>query len=152
MASKTKATQALDAYRRQILSDTVETRIAELSEVVATYEATCRDRERQARALTSRSWWTDDDSLRETFDLMQALAQRQWAAEDDVLSAFEAAKAAGAKPSVLASIGLRPDAALAAARARQTPTAPATNAPAPSAEPGATTATEVPPQVPEYTS
>ena len=119
MASKTTAAQeALDAYRRELLSDSVETRIAELSGVVATYEATCRDRDRQAKALTARSWWTDANSLRDTFDRMQALAQRQWADEDAVLAAFEAAKAAGAKPSVLASIGLRPEAALTAARAR----------------------------------
>ena len=120
MASKTTAAQeALDAYRRELLSDSVETRIAELSGAVATYEATCRDRDRQAKALTARSWWTDANSLRDTFDRMQALAQRQWADEDAVLAAFEAAKTAGAKPSVLASIGLRPDAALTAARSRQ---------------------------------
>ncbi|ASR05622.1 hypothetical protein [Gordonia rubripertincta] len=152
MASKTKATQALDAYRREILSNTVETRIAELSEVVATYEATCRDRDRQARTLTSRSWWTDDTALRETFDLMQSLARRQWAVEDEVLSAFEAAKAAGAKPSVLASIGLRPDAALAAARARQSPVPPPTAASPASTEANDPAPVEVPPEVPEYIS
>ena len=78
MASKTTAAQeALDAYRRELLSDSVETRIAELSGVVATYEATCRDRDRQAKALTARSWWTDANSLRDTFDRIrsQELAQ-----------------------------------------------------------------------------
>ncbi|MFC9982703.1 hypothetical protein [Gordonia sp. NPDC127522] len=148
MASKTTAAQeALDAYRRELLSDSVETRIAELSGAVATYEATCRDRDRQAKALTARSWWSDAASLRDTFDRMEALARQQWADEDAVLAAFEAAKAAGAKPSVLASIGLRPDAALSAARARattpdtaaatsDTPTAHTDTAPAESAPTG----------------
>lgn len=135
MASKSTASQALDAYRREILSDSVETRIAQLSEVVATYEASCRDRERQAKQLLTRTWWSDAASLRETFEQMEQLAQRQWSTEDAVLTAFEAAKAAGAKPSVLASIGLRPDAALAAARTRGSLTAPPVSPPtAPSAE------------------
>ena len=131
MASKSTASQALDAYRREILSDSVETRIAQLSEVVATYEASCRDRDRQAKQLLTRTWWSDADSMRDTFEQMQQLAQRQWSTEDAVLTAFEAAKTAGAKPSVLASIGLRPDAALAAARARGSLTAPPASSPAP---------------------
>ncbi|WP_461666478.1 hypothetical protein [Gordonia sputi] len=96
MAGKSKAAGALEAYRREIISDGIEQRIADLSDAVAAYETNRTDRKEQERSL----------------------AQRQERDEDAVLAAFEGAKAAGAKPSALANIGLRPDAALAAARAR----------------------------------
>ncbi|WP_045825016.1 hypothetical protein [Williamsia herbipolensis] len=103
MAGKTKAAGALEAYRREIISDGIEQRIAELSEAVAAYEANRADRKAQERELASR----------------------QERDEDAVLAAFEEAKAAGAKPSALANIGLRPETALASARARTSKKNPA---------------------------
>lgn len=103
MAAKSKAAGALEAYRREIISDGIEERIAELSEAVVAYEANRTDRDAQERAL----------------------AARQERDEEAVLTAFEAAKAAGAKSSALANIGLRPESALAAARARTSKKAPA---------------------------
>ena len=90
------AADALAAYRRTLISDDIETRIAELSEAVAVYTAHREDRAERERAL----------------------AQRQNDDEDAVLAAFDAAKDAGAKSAALAQIGLRPDSVLAAARAR----------------------------------
>ncbi|MBT0568605.1 hypothetical protein [Williamsia sp. CHRR-6] len=96
MAAKSKAAGALEAYRREIISDGIEQRIAELSDAVAAYEANRADRKVQEKEL----------------------AARQVRDEDALLVAFEEAKAAGAKPAALANIGLRPESALAAARAR----------------------------------
>lgn len=103
MAGKTKAAGALEAYRREIISDGIEQRIAELSEAVVAYEANRADRKAQEREL----------------------AARQERDEDALLAAFEEAKAAGAKPSALANIGLRPESALASARARMAKKDPA---------------------------
>lgn len=97
------AADALAAYRRTLISDDIETRIAELSEAVAVYTAHREDRAERERAL----------------------AQRQNEDEDAVLAAFDAAKDAGAKSAALAQIGLRPDSVLAAARARLPKQSPA---------------------------
>ena len=72
MAGKSKAAGALEAYRREIISDGIEQRIADLSDAVAAYETNRTDRREQERAL----------------------AQRQERDEDAVLAAFEGAKAA----------------------------------------------------------
>lgn len=92
-----KAGDALAAYRQQVISTDTESKIAALAAAVKTYEDNKTDRDKREAEL----------------------AARQTADEDSVLDAFDSAKAAGAKPSVLAAIGLRPETALAAARGRR---------------------------------
>lgn len=121
MAGKSPATDALREYRSKILSDDVETRVTVLAEKVAEYEAVAVDRQRTLGQIVSKSTWPDEAALEATVSQLREVAQRQWAAEDAVYVAFENAKKAGAKPSVLQQIGLRPEAALSAARGRAAP-------------------------------
>ncbi|WP_288336657.1 hypothetical protein [uncultured Gordonia sp.] len=118
MAGKSTAAEALREYRSKILSDDVETKVAELATVVGDYEAMSADRERTLGQVVAKASWPDAAALDATIEHLRDLARRQWAAEDAVYAAFEAAKKAGAKPSVLQQIGLRPEAALSAARGR----------------------------------
>ncbi|UZF59279.1 hypothetical protein LH935_28245 (plasmid) [Gordonia polyisoprenivorans] len=118
MAAKSTAAEALREYRSKILSDDVESRVAELATVVGDYEAMSAERERMLGQVVAKASWPDAAALDATIEQLRGLAQRQWAAEDAVYAAFEAAKKAGAKPSVLQQIGLRPEAALSAARGR----------------------------------
>ena len=122
--SKSKATSSnvLDAYRQQIIPSDTEQKIADLAVAVATYESNKADRTSQE----------------------QALAQRQVEDEDAVFDAYELAKTHGARAAILSEIGLKPEAALVAARGRrkQTPdpeSTPKTDIPAianPAGDPG----------------
>lgn len=129
MAGKSGTATALDAYRQRLLSDDVQAKIAELAEAVTSFEAAAARRDNEAAKALAGLWWVDEQKIAALAKVLHDLAADQWAAEDQVLSAFEAAKAAGAKPAVLHDIGLRPDAALSAARQRSKAQQPAGGAP-----------------------
>lgn len=124
-ASRSKGTlgDALAAYRQQIIPSETEKKIADLAAAVKKYDDNRRDRAEQEAKL----------------------AERQREDEDSVFDAYETAKSHGAKATILADIGLKPDAALTAARSRRRP--PAAQDGAESASPPMVESTENSPQV-----
>lgn len=129
MAKTSTATGALEAYRRSLLTGDVEEKIAELAQAVAAHESNEATRQRELDKLTATKWWSDEESLSAFVERARSIAEKGWRDQDAVLNAFEAAKAAGAKPATLHEIGLRPDATLTAARARAKNTGTRTSTP-----------------------
>ncbi|MGV9679209.1 hypothetical protein ACWDSJ_28340 [Nocardia sp. NPDC003482] len=95
MAKKT-ANEALSAYRRAVIDDSVETCIGDLAVRVGKWKQACETRETE----------------------MARLIADEEAAEDAVVAAYEAATRAGAESDALERIGLKPTAALRAVAKR----------------------------------